>query len=133
MTQFALAKASSAHDGLKSIEQLQDNFLTTVANKLFPNTPFNKLYAIVILDQDIDSIMLTAQRDLMANRDFKDTVLHKKIVRLLSHVDELVFWYGADYHELEEIYDVSVFLTKLEEATSDSSCEAYFHFKRLQD
>ena len=133
MTQFALAKAGSTLDGLKSIEQLQDNSLTTAANKLFPNTPFNEIYAIVISDKDIDSLMLTAQRDLIANRGFKDTKLYKTINRLLSNVDELVFWYGSDCNELENIYDVSVLLNKLEAATSDSCCEAYFHFKKLNE
>jgi hypothetical protein len=131
MTQFALAITKDDSPSLVSVERLRDDFLMQIAKKLFPDTPVSEIFS---LDQDgknIDQLMLDAQKTA-GSLQFEKTELCQTIRRIVPTVEELVFWYGSDYDDLDCVYDVSILISKLREATSESVCEAYVHYKQLR-
>lgn len=132
MTQFVLAKASSENDSLKAIEQLQDEFLMEAASKLFPHSSSSEIYILNINNSNIDSLMVDAQRAVIGDGVFKDTDLYIAIEKIVESIDELVFWYGSDYDDLECVDDIPRLLNLLELSVNDSCCEAYIHYKRVK-
>lgn len=130
MTQFALAKAGRQHSGLKSIFELEDEFLRGAAIDLFPGVSLNEIYFLDVGGKDIDSLMLDAQKAVNDKKCFRETELYKAIEMVSDSVDELVFWYSSDYDDLDYVYDVPELLRKLEGAVSDSFCEVYGRYRK---
>ena len=130
MTQFALVITSNRCSGLTPVEEQGDDFLMGVASKLFSDSSIDKIYIIEVDGEDIDSLMLSAQRLVIGSSKFEETALYRVIAQVVQAVDELIFWYGSDYDDLEYVYDAPALLDKLEEAIKDSSCEIYSHYKK---
>lgn len=130
MTQFALARSRKQINGLTSLAEVEDGFLSRVAFELFPAVSLNEIYRFDFGGKDIDSLMIDAQKAVIDKNSFQETALYKAVKAVAENVDDFVFWYGADYDELSYIYDVSVLLRKLEDAVSDSFCEIYIHYKK---
>ncbi len=130
MTQFALARTSNNCSNLKLVEELQDDFLMGVADNLFPDSSMGKIFALEVDGVNIDSLMLNAQKMVIESLEFEESELCGIIVEVAQVVDELIFWYGSDYDELEYVYDIPTLLSKIEEAIGDSSCELYIHYKK---
>jgi hypothetical protein len=131
MTQFVLVKTSNSCPDIKPVEGLKDDFLLGVAGKLFPNSSVNEIFVLDVDGEDIDSLMLDAQKLLIESSKFEETAVYSAIGKVAQAVDELIFWYGSDYDDLECVYDVSVLLRKIEDAVSESACELYIHYKKV--
>lgn len=129
MTQFALVKTRNSCPSIKPASGLQDDFLSGVAGKLFPDTSIDQIFVLSAGGKDIDSLMLDAQKLVIESSKFERTALYSAINNVAQAADELIFWYGSDYDDLECVYDVSSLLSKLEEAVKNSTCELYIHFK----
>ena len=129
MTQFVLVRSSIKRSGLKLVEELHDDFLIGMVVKLFPDSPFGEIF-VIDDGEDIDSLMLDAQKQVIESVGFEKTQLYGVVENLAPSVDELIFWYGSESDDLEYVYDVPILLGKLKEAVSDSSCELYLHYKR---
>lgn len=125
MTQFALARADKDIYFLKGLNDVSDSFLLKATKKLFPDAPLSSIYKF-----DVDDLMLDAQRAINENIDFESTKLFQSIKKLTNSVDELIFWYGSEYDDLDYVHNESELLSKLKESVSDSFCEVYIHYKR---
>lgn len=132
MTQFALVKTSNSCPSLKPVEELGDDFLEGVAGKLFPDSSIDEIFVLDVDGEDIDGLMLDAQKLVIESSKFEGTELYSAIGKVAQAADELIFWYGSDYDDLECVYDVPALLSKLEEAVSDSTCELYIHYKEAK-
>lgn len=128
MTQFALAITKNKSPNLVSVEQ-QNDFLMEVAKKLFPNSPVSEIYSLDLDGKSIDQLMLDAQKSA-GSLQFEKTDLCQAIREVVSTFEELVFWYGSDYSDLDYVYDVPALIGKLKKSTNSSVCEAYIHYKK---
>lgn len=131
MTQFVLAITKDSSPSLVPVEKQRDDFLLEMAKNLFPDSPVNEIFVLDLKGKSIDQLMLDAQKELEFSQ-FEKTELCHKISKIVPTVDELVFWYGSDYDDLDYVYDVSTLLRKLKEAVSESACEAYIHYKQVR-
>lgn len=130
MTQFALVATKKNFDSLVPIIKLEDEFLISIAGELFPSLPIEEVFTVNINGHDIDSLMLDAQRMVIAYSKFEETDLYRTIAQIVPAVDELILWYGSSYEDLDYVYDTLDLLSKLEESIRDSACELYIHYKR---
>lgn len=131
MTQFVLAITKDSSPSLVPVEKQRDDFLLEMAKNLFPDSPVNEIFVLDLKGKSIDQLMLDAQKELEFSQ-FEKTELCHTISKIVPTVDELVFWYGSDYDDLDYVYDVSTLLRKLKEAVSESACEAYIHYKQVR-
>lgn len=131
MTQFALAITKNSCTSLVPVETQRDDFLLEIAKKLFPDSPVNEIFVPDLNGKSIDQSMLDAQKAVESS-PFEKTELCYAVSKIVPTVDELVFWYGSDYDDLDYVYDASTLLSKLKEAVSESVCELYAHFKQAR-
>lgn len=131
MTQFVLAITKDSSPSLVPVEKQRDDFLLEMAKNLFPDSPVNEIFVLDLKGKSIDQLMLDAQKELEFSQ-FEKTELCHTISKIVPTVDELVFWYGSDYDDLDYVYDVSTLLRKLKEAVIESACEAYIHYKQVR-
>lgn len=127
MTQFALAASKNSSSILVPVKTLGDDFILEIAEKLFPDTPVSEIFTLDMEGKYIDQIMLDSQKAI-GSLEFKNTELYEVITSVVSIVDELVFWYGSYYDDLDYVYDASALLSKLEGAINDSACELYVRY-----
>lgn len=128
MTQFALATTGTNSPRLKPVEELHNDFLTETAVRLFSDYSLSEIF-VIDGEGGIDSLMLDAQKLVIESSKFEETPLYEVIEKLAQTVDELIFWYGSDFNDLEWVYDAPALLNKLKEAVNTSSCELYIHYK----
>ncbi len=129
MTQFVLAAAKNHSANIVPISELRDDFFLEVSKKLFPDSPFEEIFILEIEGENIDDLMLEAQKSIAQSSKFKETKLYYTISKIAPAINELAFWYGSDYEDLDCIYDIPALLRKLEEAVNESTCELYVHYK----
>ena len=130
MTQFALARTSKQLDCLESVTELQDSFLLKSAFDLFPEVPLNEIYRIRVKSKDIDDLILDAQKAVVNMQEFQKTEFYRTVKNIAEKVDDLVFWYGSDYDDLDYTYEIPALLLELERNVNDSFCEAYIRYKK---
>ncbi len=129
MTQFALAHMRAPIADLVVPNAEHDRFSTEIVKELFPTADLDDIYVIDVNGKNIDELMTDAQRSLIMQSDFGGTELVKVMKRLIPAVEELVFWYGSDYDDLDEVHDTLQVLRGLESAVSVSTCEAYLRYR----
>lgn len=130
MTQFVLIKTEIHNGKLAKVSNGDEPSILKVAESKFSNCSPTEIYLIKSEGQDIDGLMVEAQKDVVEGKGFEETKLYSIIIELSKEADELVFWYGSESHDLDEIDNVDSLLISLEESISNSFCEAYLHYKK---
>jgi len=130
MTQFSLAVKKNSCASLKTLKKPQDSYLLGVAETLLPSFSFDTLFVIDVNGKDIDYLMLDSQRAIIDGVPFENTTLYMEVEKIVRTVDEIIFWYGSDFQDLDYVCDVPSLLAKLEKAVRDSTCELYVHYRK---
>ena len=128
MTQYILVKSSRRCDVLKPIADLKEPFYERVVEKIFPSAVYGDFSLVDADGDDIDTLFTEAQKAIGNNQEFENTRLNKVISRILEVSDEIVFWYGSDFDDLDSVAEESVLRDSLKQALETSSCEAYLHY-----
>ncbi len=130
MTQFVLIISNSCNENLLPASKEFNLFSYDVVNKKYPNLSIVDSYVIDFENKDIDDLMLDAQQLISSSYKFKQTKLYSIIQEIAIIADEIIFWYGSDCEDLDNIYDVETLLGELESSIRESNCEFYAHFKK---
>jgi len=130
VTQYALVKARRPCDFLKSVAELDEPFFEIAAKKIFPTFSLSQVFIIDVDGKDIDKLFTDAQFACVNEKLFNSTDLKKIITQVLKVSDEIVFWYGSEYDDLDDVSDSDTLSEILENVVQTSTCEAYIRFKR---
>ena len=130
MTQFAIFKSNKKQSCFSKISK-DTLFLYSVSKKIFGTKSIENLYYLDCEGIDIDGLFLEAQKQMNKGVLFEKTRLYKCIKMVISdfNLDEIVFWYGDDFYDLDECDEMGVFFDTLKDRVADSFCELYMHYK----
>ena len=115
-------------------------FTTERQNKLFLNLEKNlflQRYARIFFQPDVvdnictipefDKLCTSAQEDINNGINIYNTELFKVLDKIKE--EEIYFWYGSEYNDLEEINDFNELISNIKDALIESSGEIYIHYK----
>ncbi|MFV9066118.1 hypothetical protein ABQ366_12615 [Serratia fonticola] len=129
MSQFILIpvdiKSKGRINNLGFLSPINNVFLESVARSLNLHSQYRTIYTI----KNIDSLCMSAQRDLAKGKNIKDTDLLLSLGSILKITNEFFMWYGNEYHDLDTVTMMNELIENITSSLKSGSGEIYIHYK----
>lgn len=133
MSQYLLAlgvEASLLPKSIKLIPASTDQFLTDAAERIFGADAASEAVTVTLDDDDIDVILLRAQREMIEGKRYEETSLNALLIALSKAAKRVALWYGSDFVDLEPVCDLKSLTRVVRDGVSSQSVEVYALFER---
>lgn len=131
MSQFLLAQGvdTFALPGTaKVIPASSDEFLRDAAERIFGAEALAEVVTVLIGGDDIDELLVNAQRQVNEGTDYADTALSEFVTVLAKAAKRLALWYGDDTENLEPVNSIQALNEVVRDGLSTPSLEVYALF-----
>jgi len=133
MSQFLLAQGvdtSLLPKSVKLVPASSDEFLRSATERIFGAEAIAEAVTVVSNNEDFDSVVVRAQREMIQGQDYENTALNALLIALTKAAKRVALWYGSDVADLEPVYDLQALGRAVREGLASPSVEVYALFDK---